>query len=537
MQSPVSTGPASAGALFRHLRHDLPAGVVVFLVALPLCLGIALASGVPLLAGIVSGVVGGLVVAALSGSQLSVSGPAAGLVVIVVNAIATLGSFEAFLAAVVLAGALQWLFGRLRAGDLGACFPSSVIKGMLAAIGLLLIIKQLPVAFGFASTPQLLQAVPDDSQALDAMAAVLDSVTEGAVLVAGGALLILFAWELPAVRRLPVLGRLPGALLAVLWGVGCQALLRSVAPAEALVAHQLVSLPEVTGWDSLLSQLASPDWSALSNPQIYTVALTLAVVASLETLLSLEATDRLDPLKRVAPPNRELQAQGIGNIVAGLLGGLPITAVIVRSSANIQAGARTRLSAMLHGVLLLASVLLLVELLRWIPLAALAAVLLHTGWKLAKPAVVMAAWRQGAAGFVPFAVTVAGILATDLLMGIGLGLATSLLFLIHASTRGALSMTSRGQAHLLQLSKDVSFFNKARLREHLERVQPGHSLIIDGARCSFIDRDIREALDDFVAHARQRHIGVELRSMPPVAPEGPSRPRRGWRGEAAVQSA
>lgn len=519
MQSPVSSSPgaASRGLSLRHLRHDLPAGVVVFLVALPLCLGIALASGVPLLAGLVSGVVGGLVVAALSGSQLSVSGPAAGLVVIVVNAIATLGSFEAFLVAVILAGVLQGLFGLLRAGDIGACFPSPVIKGMLAAIGLLLIIKQLPVAFGFASTPHMLEGVPRDAQALDAMALVLDSVSEAAVAVAAGALLILFLWELPAVKRLPVVGKLPGALLAVLWGVGCQAFFRAAMPSEALVEHQLVSLPKVDGVGSLLGQLASPDWSALANPQLYTVAVTLAVVASLETLLSLEAADRLDPLKRVAPPNRELQAQGVGNVVAGFLGGLPITAVIVRSSANIQAGARTRLSAMLHGVLLLASVLLLVELLRWIPLAALAAVLLHTGYKLAKPAIALAAWRQGAAMFVPFAVTVAAILATDLLMGILIGLVASMLFVIHANTRGALSITSRERAHLLQLSKDVSFFSKATLRRYLERVQPGDSLIIDGARCRFVDRDIREALDDFIAHARERHIEVELRSMPPVA--------------------
>ena len=518
MQPPVSSSSdaAARGLSLRHLRHDLPAGVVVFLVALPLCLGIALASGVPLLAGLVSGVVGGLVVAALSGSQLSVSGPAAGLVVIVVNAIATLGSFEAFLVAVVLAGVLQWVFGRLRAGDIGACFPSPVIKGMLAAIGLLLIIKQLPVAFGFASTPHMLEAVPRDAEALDTMALVLDSVSEAAVLVAGGALAILFLWDLPAVKRLPVVGKLPGALLAVLWGVACQGFMRSVMPAEALVEHQLVSLPKVDGLGSLLSQLASPDWSALANPQVYTVALTLAVVASLETLLSLEAADRLDPLKRVAPPNRELQAQGVGNIVAGLLGGLPITAVIVRSSANIQAGARTRLSAMLHGVLLLVSVLLLVELLRWIPLAALAAVLLHTGWKLAKPAIALAAWRQGPAMFAPFAVTVAAILATDLLMGILIGLVASMLFVIHANTRGALSITSRERAHLLQLSKDVSFFSKATLRRYLERVQPGHSLIIDGARCRFLDRDIREALDDFIEHARERHIEVELRSMPPL---------------------
>lgn len=510
-------GSASPTGLLGHWRNDVPAGLVVFLVALPLCLGIALASGVPLLAGLVSGIVGGLVVAWLSGSQLSVSGPAAGLVVIVVDAIVKLGSFEAFLVAVVIAGALQWLFGRLQAGDIGACFPSPVIKGMLAAIGLILILKQLPVAFGFASGEQAMRLVPSTIDGFDDLGRLVGAVTGSAVIIAAGALAILFAWDSPWAKRLPLIGRLPGPLLAVLWGIAYQAIALATEPSVALPDSQRVALPEGDSLGALWSQLASPDWSALARPEVYTIAFTLAVVASLETLLSLEAGDRLDPLKRVAPPNRELQAQGVGNVLAGLLGGLPITAVIVRTSANIQSGARTRLSAVFHGVLLLASVLFLSEFLQWVPLAALAAVLLHTGFKLAKPAMIAAVWREGWSAFVPFAVTVGAILATDLLIGILIGLACSMLFLIQANTRGALTMISDGNVHLMRLSKDVSFFSKATLRRYLDRVKPGHSLVIDGCNCGFMDRDIREALDDFVAHAEERGVHVELRSMPQTA--------------------
>jgi MFS superfamily sulfate permease-like transporter len=504
---------------FGTLKHDVPAGIVVFLVALPLCLGIALASGAPLLAGIVSGIVGGLVVARLSGAPLSVSGPAAGLVVIVLDAMRTLGSFEAFLTAVVLAGVLQWILGRLRAGDLGACFPAAVIKGMLAAIGIVLIVKQLPLVLGFASTEHALQHVPDDAQILDAWTAALGAVTESALVVTLVALAILFAWESPRVRRLPVLGRLPGPLLAVLWGAGYQMLATAADSPAALAEHQRVVLPALSGWGDFFHELAMPDWSALTDPRIYPIALSLAVVASLETLLCLEATDRLDPLKRVTPPNRELQAQGIGNVLAGLLGGLPITAVIVRSSANIQAGARTRLSAMLHGVLLLLSVLVLTDVLSWIPLAALSAILLHTGFKLAKPALFADAWRQGAAGIVPFAITVVAILATDLLAGILIGLASGMLFVIRAGTRDAFSMTTHQGAHLLRLRKEPSFFSKPALRACLARVKPGEAIIIDGSHCLIMDNDIRETLEDFVSHARERHIEVELRSLPATAPK------------------
>lgn len=510
---------ARAAGLFAHLRQDVPASLVVFLVALPLCLGIALASGVPLMAGLVSGIVGGLVVGALSGSHLSVSGPAAGLVVIVVGAIASLGSYPAFLTAVVLAGALQWVLGRLRAGNIGACFPAPVIQGMLAAIGLLLIIKQLPVAFGFQSTEHALRTVPSAADSLDTARHLFGAASLSATMTAVGALAILFAWDTPFARRLPLIGRLPGPLLAVVWGVGCHAAALATVPAAALTEAQRVNLPEVHSLAGLWSQFAAPDWTALADPRVYTVAITLALVASLETLLSLEATDRLDPLKRVAPPNRELRAQGIGNIVAGLLGGLPITAVIVRSSANVQAGARSRLSAILHGLLLLASLLFLAEFLEWIPLAALAAVLLHTGYKLAKPALVRAAWRAGWGVFIPFAVTVGAILATDLLMGILIGLASSMLFVIESNTRGALSMLTDGRMHLLRLNKDVSFFSRATLRGYLSRVREGDALVIEGSDCRFLDRDIRETIQDFLAHAQERGIQVECRSLPGQVPE------------------
>jgi len=540
---PSTTTPArpalhthAGQGLLAHWRQDLPASIVVFLVALPLCLGIALASGAPLIAGLVSGIVGGLVVASLSGSELSVSGPAAGLVVIVLDAIARLGSIEAFLAAVLVAGVLQFILGHLRAGNLGACFPSPVIKGMLAAIGVLLIVKQMPVLFGFQNVAQMVHLPADVWTPQAWHEARLGPWQPGPVVVGLVALGMLVAWDRPAVRRLPWLGSLPGPLVAVLFGVAYHALTTgATGPGNlALLDEHRVSLPTIDSLAGLQAQLLSPDWTALTRPELYPIAVTLAVVASLETLLSLEASDRLDPLKRISPPNRELRAQGVGNIVAGLLGGLPITAVIVRSSANVQAGARSRLSAIVHGLLLLASLLLLAGVLRWIPLAALAAVLVHTGYKLAKPAHFHRAWRDGLAVFVPFIVTLGAILATDLLIGICIGLGCSMLFVIHANTRHAVSMTSHDGAHLLRLGSNVSFFSKAALRSHLARVQEGEAIVIDGSRARFLDSDIREALNDFKAHAAERGIEVEERTMALTPPRVVTpRPLRG--AHAAVR--
>ncbi len=515
--TPTVSIPSLRDAYLRHLGRDIPAGVVVFLVALPLCLGIALASGAPLLSGLLAGVIGGVVVAMLSGSQLSVSGPAAGLVVIVVGAISTLGGFSAFLVAVMLAGMLQIVFAWLRAGDIAALVPSAVIKGMLAAIGLLLIIKQLPVALGLPSSAPLDSRLVDEAGLAEAAQQALGMVSGSNLTVAAVALAILVLWDTDFIRQRRALRALPAPLLAVLWGVLYQRFALHASPDAALAPDHLVQLPAIDGPASLLAELARPDFSALANPDLYVVALTLAIVASLETLLSLEAVDKLDPMRRVAPPNRELYAQGVGNMVAGLLGALPLTAVIVRSSANISAGGRTKVSAVVHGVLLLASVLFLSDLLRWIPLAALSAILLHVGYKLAKPALFVEAWRKGPAQALPFVVTIAAILATDLLFGIAIGMAVGIAFTLRHHAQSAITLTRYEDCYLLRLHKDVSFFHKAHLRRHLAKVEAGGKLIIDATRCERIDHDIEETLTDFQRAARVAGIDVTLRTPGPAS--------------------
>lgn len=511
------TAPRTASAwkpYTRHLSHDIPAGIVVFLVALPLCLGIALASGVPLLAGLLAGVIGGLLVAVLSGSQLSISGPAAGLVVIVIEAIALLGGFEGFLTAVLVAGVLQLVLARLRAGDLGAYVPSSVIKGMLAAIGLMLIVKQVPVALGHASFSAFDSRIPDDAGLGGMLAQVGGAISGGTLTVAAVSLALLAIWETPWARAQRVLRHVPGPLVVVAWGVLYQLVTAHAAPGVALADEHLVQLPPIDGLASLGAQLVQPDFSQFANPAMYRVAITLAIVASLETLLSVEAVDKLDPMRRVAPSNRELYAQGAGNIAAGLVGALPLTAVIVRSSANINAGGRTKVSAMVHGVLLLLSVLFLSNALRWIPLAALSAILLHVGYKLARPSLFAQAWREGPSQAVPFIVTVAAILATDLLIGIAIGMAVGIGFTLRSNFHSALSLTRYEDCYLLRMHKDVSFFNKARLRHLLARVEPGSKLIIDASRCAWIDHDIEETIADFQRSARVTKIDVTFRLMP-----------------------
>lgn len=497
----------------QNLAHDMPAGIVVYLVALPLCLGIAMASGAPLLSGIVAGLVGGLVVSWASGSQLSVSGPAAGLTVIVMQAIVTLGGFQSFLVAVMLAGLIQLALGYLKAGAIGAYFPSSVIKGMLSAIGLILIMKQLPHAVGYTGglvgeetyAPQTPQGAFTDL--FDA----LQAISPGATVVSGVALLIMLAWESRWLKQFRPLALIPGPLVAVAWGVLFS--LFSEGTALAIAPQHLVTLPDIQGFGDFFGNLARPDFSQLANPAVYTVAVTMAIIASLETLLSLEAVDKLDPLKRVAPTNRELKAQGLGNLISGLLGGLPLTAVIVRSSANVNAGGRTRLACFVHGVLLLLSVGFLARYLNTIPLAVLAAILLLTGYKLAKPALALAMYRQGINQFVPYLVTVGAILATDLLKGILVGIACGLFYVIKANFHAAISLTRSGNHYLLRLRKDVSFLNKALLRELLDRVEPDGDLLIDGTHADFIDQDILETLRDFLKAAPDNDITVQVRNV------------------------
>jgi MFS superfamily sulfate permease-like transporter len=502
-----------------YLDHDIPAGVVVFLVALPLCLGIALASGAPPFSGVIAGIVGGLVVSIASGSQLSVSGPAAGLTVIVAAAVATLG-FQGLLLSVALAGLLQLAMGYLRAGVIGAYFPSAVIKGMLTAIGLILIMKQLPHAVGYdADAMDDLSFLEYDSHtALLRIWNSLNAFSPGAVIVSVASLAILLLWETPRIKSNRLLALAPGPLVAVLFGIGFNFLTTNFFPSLAIASQHLVALPSISGPMDFARQLSLPDFGRWLEPDIYITAATLALVGSLETLLSLEAVDKLDPLKRTAPTNQELKAQGIGNLLSGLLGGLPVTAVIVRSSANINAGAHTKVACLFHGVLLILSAMFLSDLLNQIPLACLAAVLLLTGYKLAKPELFVEQYRKEFTQFAPFIVTIAAILLTDLLKGMAIGMAVGLFFVLRANYHAAITLTQDGKNYLLRLQKDVSFLNKAPLRGYLESIDENSYLMVDGGRASFIDQDILETLEDFIKAASDDGIKVEVKNVRGLSP-------------------
>jgi len=501
---------------------DAAASVVVFLVALPLCLGLALASGAPLISGIIAGIIGGLLVGALSGSNLMVSGPAAGLTAIVLAAITDLGGFTPFLTAVVLSGILQIGFGMLKAGVVASYVPSSVIRGMLSAIGLILILKQLPYAVGYDADVMRDVAFrqANDQNAFSALAHLFSALEPVAILCSAVGLALLVLW--PRIARGP-LAAVPGALAVVLAGVAINALAGFWTPERALGVSHLVGLPLLRSAAEAVAALATPDWSRLTDPAVLRVAVTLAMVASLETLLSLEATDRLDPAKRLSPPNRELVAQGIGNTLSGLVGGLPITGVIVRSAANISAGGRTRKSAILHGALLLVAVAWLPGLLNRIPLAALAVILIFTGLKLASVKLVRSQWSQGTESFVPFAATVAAILLTDLLIGIGVGLVVAAGFILRARplTPGYRIVSPNG-AVLVQcmLDDQVTFCSKARILKLLNGLAAGTRIEINGTRSRRIDRDVIEMLHEFTGTAADRGIDYRLVSIP--APVGDS---------------
>ncbi len=504
-----------------HLKDDIPAGIVVFLVALPLCLGIALASGAPLFSGLITGVVGGVIVSWASGSQLSVSGPAAGLTVIVLTAIEKLGSFETFLLAVALAGVIQLALGFLRAGVIGAYFPSAVIKGMLSAIGLILIMKQIPHAIGYDA-----ELEGDETYMPSTAGGTLSDLLQsfhvfsiGATIVSVVAILIMLLWETPWFKRSRLLSLIPGPLVAVLWGVVYNLVSAKYFPGYQIIHEHLVQLAEVAGLADFVNHFTHPDFSQLLNPDVYTVAVTLAIVASLETLLSLEAVDKLDPLRRIAPTNLELRAQGLGNLISGMIGGLPMTAVIVRSAANVNAGGRTKVASFVHGILLLFSVAFLTHTLNLIPLATLAAILLLIGYKLAKPALFIEMYRKGMDQLLPFVITLGAILITDLLKGIAIGMVVGLYFVIKANFHAAMSLTRDGKNYLLRLQKDVSFLNKALLRSYFDSVEVGAYLIIDAGRAQFVDQDILETIQDFVAAAKEDGITVELRNFGALLPD------------------
>lgn len=506
-----------------NLRRDLPAGVVVFFVAIPLCLGIALASGAPLFSGLVAGIIGGIVVGALSGSHLGVSGPAAGLAVIVATAIQELGSFEAFLVAVVLAGVLQISLGLARAGVLAYFFPSSVIKGMLTGIGLLIILKQIPHAVGWDSDPfgDFAFNQIDGETTFSEIGRALEYVDARAILVAAVSLAILLLWDRVLVHRSKIFTLIQGPLVAVAFGVAYQLLTLQFAPSWAINTEHLVQIPVLDGLAGARDILVFPDWSHLGNPAIYVTALTLAIVASLESLLCVEATDKLDPLKRVTPTNRELVAQGVGNTLSGLVGGLPVTQVIVRSSANIQSQAASKGSAIFHGILLLVSVALLAPVLNHVPLAVLASILLVVGYKLAKPALFREMYALGFSQFMPFMVTVAAILITDLLTGVLLGLAVGVLVVLQRSYENShwVDIQERDDAervHHVQvrLGENVTFLSRGVILQQLNDIPDGSHVIIDMSRTLAIDHDVREILDDFRDSAEGRQIEVETIEVP-----------------------
>lgn len=496
----------------KSLGSDIPSGIVVFLVALPLCLGIALASGAPLFSGLIAGIVGGLVVGSLSGSQLSVSGPAAGLTVIVLNAITDLGSFEAFTLAVFIAGLIQLILGYLRAGTIGHFFPSSVIKGMLTAIGFILIMKQIPHALGddrdYVGDEAFFQT--DGENTFTEIALAVQNIDPGALIIALVCLSILIFWERPFMKKQKWTGILPGPLVAVVTGTLLNVLVYN--ETFALSGKHLVNLPVSESLNEFIGIFSLPDFSQITNPDIYIVAVTIAIIASLETLLSLDAVDKLDPYKRIAPTNRELKAQGVGNAISGLLGGLPLTAVIVRSTANISSGAKTKVSAIFHGFLLILSVAFFPHILNMIPLSALAAVLLLVGYKLAKPSLFKEIYSQGRSQFIPFIVTILAILFTDLLIGITIGIITGLYFVIRTNIHMAITVQQQQDDIIkINLEKDVTFLNKAFLRRTLRDIPDNSHVIIDESDSIFIDHDIRETIEDFKLTAERENIKLEIR--------------------------
>lgn len=490
-----------------QLGKDIPAGLVVFLVALPLCLGIALASGAPLISGVIAGITGGVIAGIFSGSNLGVSGPAAGLTVIVLNAIQEIGQFELFLVAVVLAGLFQIVLGWMGAGKIAYYFPSSVIKGMLAAIGVLIILKQIPHAAGVDGDPwgEISFFQPDGQNTFSALQSVLSYFLPGAALIGIISLLVLILWD--KAKHVPIISMIPGPLVVVLLGV---VLNTWVFQDWQLTSAHLVSLPVASHWTAVSEFLVFPDWSGLQMGIIWKTALVIAIIASIETLLCVEATDRLDPAKSITPTNRELVAQGVGNIASGLIGGIPITQVIVRSSANIQAGGKTKMATIVHGFLLLVSVVFIPTYLNLIPLASLAAILLMVGYKLTNPQTIKKVYQDGWDQFIPFMTTIVAIVLTDLLVGIGIGLIVGIGFVLYTNFSSAIKGKRIGNQVIISFEKDVFFYNRAEFVRWLAKVEPGDHLILDASKASFIDYDILQTWEDFVKEeAPNQDITIE----------------------------
>lgn len=500
-----------ATSVFKNIKADFPASIVVFLVALPLCLGVALASNAPLFSGLIAGIIGGIVIGSLSGSQLSVSGPAAGLTAIVAAAILNLPSFETFLLAVVLCGLLQLVLGFVKAGVIGDYIPNSVIKGMLAAIGLILILKQFPHLVGYDADFEGDEAFvqPNNENTFTGIAHAFRAITPVALLIGVVSLVFQFGWEAFTAKKKGFIRLIPAPLIVVLLAVGIN--IAFSASGSGLEQSHLVSIPVANSAGEFISFFTLPDWSQIGNTTVWITAITLALVASLETLLSIEAIDDLDPYQRVTNKDRELRAQGVGNLLSGLIGGLPITSVIVRSSANVNAGAQSRMSAIMHGLLLLLCVALIPVLLNQIPLAALAGILIFTGYKLAKPALFKAFYKKGWDQFLPFIITIVAILFTDLLKGVFIGIGVGIIFILRTNFRSAVFIVNDSKNYLFRLRKDVSFLNKPIIKNKLEEVPEDSYVLIDASRADFIDKDVVEVIEDFIIHAPLKNIRVELK--------------------------
>jgi len=503
--------------MFKEIKNDFPASIIVFFVALPLCLGIALASGAPLFSGIIAGIIGGIIVGTASASPLGVSGPAAGLAVIVLTSIASLGSWEIFLMAVVLSGVIQVILGYAKAGFIAYFFPTSVIKGMLTGIGLLIILKQIPHALGWDNegmgSDSFIQA--DGQNTVSEIFQALNFITPGAVLIGAISLGILILWDKVLMKKHKVFQILQGPIVVVALGILMNYFFQSGILNFTLTDKQVVSLPVPESFSGFLNQFTFPDLSALTNIEVYKIAFVIAIVGSLETLLCVEATDKLDPERRITPTNRELKAQGLGNIVSGLVGGLPITQVIVRSSANINFGGKTKMSAIFHGFFLLISAITIASLMNMIPLASLAAILLMVGYKLAKPALFKEMYKLGWEQFIPFTMTVVGILATDLLKGITLGILFGIFYTLRHSYRNShhlmdiVKNENGNEVHHIVLAQEVSFFNKASIIDTLDLIPENSKVIIDFSKSKSIAYDVLEIIRDFEINAKTKNIVVE----------------------------
>lgn len=486
------------------LKYDIAAGSVVFLVALPLCLGIAVASGAPVIAGLVSGIVGGIVVTSISQAQMSVSGPAAGLTAIVLVGIEQVGTFEALLVATIIGGIIQIILGLLRVGAIAIFFPSCVIKGMLAAIGIILIIKEVPIAFGLHDGTW--SEFGDFADGVE-----VENISVFIIFLLS--FLILHFWQKSTF--LTKMYWLPAPLVAVLVAILIdEFIFTSFFPAWKLNTHNLVNIPNLSDLANIGNMLHSPDWSVLGKSSLWGVALSIGLIASLESLLTVEAVDKIDVYKRKTPLNRELLAQGAGNIAAGLLGGLPITSVIVRSSANINSGGRTKVSSFIHGILLLICTLFLSRFLNMIPMSALAAVLIVIGYKLAHPEIIKSMYRNGLDQFIPFAITIICILIFNLLIGVIIGILVGLVFILVTEFHSPITVSKEDDTHVITFNKDISFLNKGILNDNLESVPEGSKILIDATDAKFVDHDVLELLTEFERESHLKNIKVTYKNLP-----------------------